>query len=360
MKQSFKIIIISIISSVIYLPGLQAQNILDLQGWTIGMGSSGIFNGNGPTGDNIREWGEGPDGKRAILWKGIPDGGSNEDGGWNTSPFPISHTDMYRFTVWIKKTNSLDGTTYFGCLNVSHLDGSNNGNPYFWNGKLPEINKWYLLVGYIHASNDASVINYGGVYDGTTGARVLTITDYKFIPGAVNSYHRAYLYYDPNVNDRQYFYAPRVDLVNGNEPTIATLLGSQAGAAELSYFPGKVGIKTPSPGDYELAVNGKIRAKEIKVEATPGTWPDYVFEDNYKILSLPDLEKYIRQNKHLPAMTPAKVMETEGVSLGEMNKKLLEKLEEVTLHLIDLDKKVRALEQENTKLKNKKGKSDEK
>ncbi|NQX41314.1 hypothetical protein HQN84_20860 [Pedobacter steynii] len=337
---------------MIYQPDLQAQNMLDLQGWVTGSGSSGVFNGNGLSTENIREWGEGPDGQRAVLWKAIPDGNVDPDGGWNVEFFPISHTNMYRFTVWIKKTNSLDGTTYFGCQNVRNLDGSNNDNPYFLARKLPEINKWYLLIGYIHASNDESLVNYGGVYDGTTGAKVGTATDFKFIPGAVNTNHRTYLFYDPNVNDRQFFYAPRVDLVNGNEPTIASLLGLQGASGDLAYFPGKVGIKTSVPGDYELAVKGKIHAQEIKVEG--GIWPDYVFEDDYKLLSLPDLEKYIKLNKHLPSMAPAKKMESDGVSLGETNRKLLEKLEEVTLHLINLDKKVSLLEKENAKLKKQK------
>ncbi|WP_342333034.1 hypothetical protein [Pedobacter sp. FW305-3-2-15-E-R2A2] len=352
MKYYFKLIIISFIISAVYLPKVHAQNILNLQGWAIGTGSSGIFGANGQESENLREWGEGPRGERAILWKASPDGNTDADGGWNSDVFPISNINMYRFAVWIKKTNSNTGNTYHGCSNVLNLDGTSNDNPYFWFGVLPELNKWYLLVGYVHASNDASVINYGGIYDGTTGTKVLGITDFKFSSTAVNANHRAYLYYDPNVSSRQFFYAPRVDLVNGNEPTIASLLGLQGVSGDLTYFPGKVGIKTSVPGDYELAVKGKIRAQEIKVEG--GIWPDYVFEDNYKLLSLPDLEKYIKLNKHLPSMAPAKKMESDGVSLGETNRKLLEKLEEVTLHLIDLDKKISLLEKENTKLKKEK------
>ncbi|TKC04716.1 hypothetical protein FA048_18695 [Pedobacter polaris] len=96
-----------------------------------------------------------------------------------------------------------------------------------------------------------------------------------------------------------------------------------------------VGIGTTTPKE-KLSVNGKIRAHEIKVETA--NWPDYVFEDDYKIASLTEIEKYIKQNKHLPEMPSAKEVEANGLQLGEMNKLLLKKVEELTLHLIQKDK----------------------
>ena len=96
---------------------LQAQNLLDLSDWTIGTGSAGVLSQNGSTSENTREWGTGPLINRVILWKASPDALSNADGGWATDQFAIDHTKMYRFSVWIKKTNSNAGTTYFGqCL----------------------------------------------------------------------------------------------------------------------------------------------------------------------------------------------------------------------------------------------------
>ncbi|TKC04717.1 hypothetical protein FA048_18700 [Pedobacter polaris] len=99
---------------------------------------------------------------------------------------------------------------------------------------------------------------------------------------------------------------------------------------------GNVGIGTATPNE-KLSVNGKIRAHEIKVETA--NWPDYVFEDDYNITSLTELEKYIKENKHLPEMPSAKEAEANGVELGEMNKLLLKKVEELTLLLIDQNKK---------------------
>lgn len=105
---------------------------------------------------------------------------------------------------------------------------------------------------------------------------------------------------------------------------------------------GNVGIGTATPNE-KLAVNGKIRAREIKVEPNPTTWPDYVFEADYKITSLTALEEYIKNNKHLPEMPTAKEVGTNGVELGEMNRLLLKKVEELTLHLIEKDKEVQKL-----------------
>ncbi|RWU09963.1 hypothetical protein [Pedobacter chitinilyticus] len=106
-----------------------------------------------------------------------------------------------------------------------------------------------------------------------------------------------------------------------------------------------VGIGTLTPKE-KLSVNGKIRAKEIKVELA--NWPDYVFEEGYQNQSLAEIEQFIKQNKHLPGVPTAKQVEQEGVELGEMNKVLLKKIEELTLHLIEKEKK---LDQFNTDLK---------
>ncbi|MNI11907.1 hypothetical protein D3C73_650680 [compost metagenome] len=131
--------------------------------------------------------------------------------------------------------------------------------------------------------------------------------------------------------------------MNGNEPTISSLLDNPVGAGDF-YFSGKVGIKTQTPGDYDLAVNGKIRSQEIKVE-TSG-WPDYVFEEDYKLLTLTETEKFIQKNGHLPEVPKASDVEANGISLGEMNKVLLKKIEELTLQVIQLNKTVQQQDEE--------------
>ncbi len=104
---------------------------------------------------------------------------------------------------------------------------------------------------------------------------------------------------------------------------------------------GKVGIGTETFGAERLAVNGSIRAKEVKVEATG--WPDFVFQKDYKIYSLADLDRYIKANKHLPGIPSAQEVKQNGIELGEMNKLLLQKVEELTLHLIEKDKTIEVM-----------------
>jgi len=99
----------------------------------------------------------------------------------------------------------------------------------------------------------------------------------------------------------------------------------------------------PAPG-YSLSVTGKMACEEIKVELATG-WPDYVFEEDHKMLSLEELEQSILKNKHLPNLPSAtEISLNKGFELGALNKKLLEKIEELTLYLIDANKKINNLQ----------------
>lgn len=95
--------------------------------------------------------------------------------------------------------------------------------------------------------------------------------------------------------------------------------------------------------DYRLAVDGKLVAKSLYVTA-PGTWADFVFDSTYTLTKLDELETYISVNGHLPNIPSAKEVEEKGFDVGEMNSKLLEKIEELTLHMIALNKKIELLQ----------------
>ncbi len=112
---------------------------------------------------------------------------------------------------------------------------------------------------------------------------------------------------------------------------------------------GNVGIGTNDPGAYKLAVNGKIHAQEVRVDLVG--WPDYVFEENYSLPTLHQVEQHIAEKGHLINIPSAKEVEKNGVQLGEMNKKLLEKIEELTLYAIAQEKKLKEQETINNQLK---------
>ena len=110
---------------------------------------------------------------------------------------------------------------------------------------------------------------------------------------------------------------------------------------------GNVGIGVTSPV-YKLEVCGTIRAKEVRVETG---WCDYVFEKDYKLRTVDELDKYINENKHLPGIASANEVETEGLKVGEMNKAMMEKIEELTLYIIQLSKDNKRLQEEVDALK---------
>lgn len=105
---------------------------------------------------------------------------------------------------------------------------------------------------------------------------------------------------------------------------------------------GNVGIGTTNPQTI-LAVNGNITCKEVEVTLTG--WSDYVFDEKYNLRSLEDVEHFIMTNGHLPDVPSAKEVESNGFKLGEMDATLLKKIEELTLHVIELNKRIKTLEE---------------
>ncbi|NVO08553.1 MAG: hypothetical protein HXX16_01195 [Bacteroidales bacterium] len=117
-------------------------------------------------------------------------------------------------------------------------------------------------------------------------------------------------------------------------------------AASLFFFhSGSVGIDTYNTQGYKLAVNGSILCEGVKVIAdVPNS--DYVFNNDYKLLNLPLLERFVKENNHLPEVPSAEEFKKNGYSVGEMDNLLLKKVEELTLYIIELNKKIEVLEKE--------------
>ena len=114
---------------------------------------------------------------------------------------------------------------------------------------------------------------------------------------------------------------------------------------------GTLGIgTTQKAAGYLVNIGGKLMAEEVRVQLR-AAWPDYVFEKGYKKLTLAELENYVAVNKHLPNIPSAKEIQKDGQQLGEVQRKMLEKIEELTLYIVEMNKRMETMEKENKSLK---------
>lgn len=193
--------------------------------------------------ENSRVSGTDPWGDTNIVWGTYASGDSNNDGGWNTSYYTIDRTKLYRFSVWVKRTSSTSGGTfYFGLYGngptfaIKRNDnGANEGNPY-WDcvGTSSFVQDvWYLVVGHVYpagttytgAHPDTGVYTIAG---GTTKNRNVNFcnigADVQWLPDNTSVAHRTYHFYCADNTTRLQFAYPRIDLCDGNQPSIGELL----------------------------------------------------------------------------------------------------------------------------------------
>ena len=155
------------------------------------------------------------------------------DGGWNTPTFSIDNSKLYRFSVWVKRNETNNGRFYLGCRGygsasgvLSRSNGNNYTNPYFYSnvtGITP--GRWELIVGHVWpaGSGTGSMHSESGRY--TVDGKYANIsTDFVWRPETTTSLHRSYLFYTTNTAQRQWWVYPRVDVVDGTEPSIQELL----------------------------------------------------------------------------------------------------------------------------------------
>ncbi|PHS20226.1 MAG: hypothetical protein COA86_02740 [Kangiella sp.] len=217
-----------------------SANLIDPREWVVGTtGSQGSFLRNGLADENSIVLDVGPHGITEPIWRcqsNIGDG-LGADGGWINDSLTSENYDptkTYRFSVWAKQSESV-GTVYLGCLACLTLADVVTTNPYFWNGDLPTNDKWYLIIGVLHGSSyTGSDLGISGVYDPSDGSRVIDATEFKS-DGSSTQRHRAYLYYSNSLTNVVQFSRPRVDEVNGNEPSLSDLMGRLATDGDTIY-----------------------------------------------------------------------------------------------------------------------------
>ena len=130
---------------------------------------------------------------------------------------------------------------------------------------------------------------------------------------------------------------------------IGTPTGSSNSTPSITFFDdGNVGIGRVNPG-YQLDVEGTIRACEVKVESN--SWCDYVFAPDYNLMPLEDVEQYVKNNRHLPGMPSEEEVTSGDLRLGDMQRKQMEKIEELTLYIIELQNQLERLRSENEELR---------
>jgi len=206
--------------------------LLNYINWDIGStGSQPEFYANGEGSENTIIIKKNPVGIDDVVWASLSnDSGSGADGGWNGASVSIDKNKTYRLSVWIRRENIGNGTTYYGCQGdtVWDLGTTNvNNNPYgivLGGGSFSNYSdEWLLFVFFIHdTSYSGSSSSLSGVYQ-TNGTRIYSGTDFKWTSSSTQSNLRTYLYYSTTTDERQYWYRPRFEEVT-NAPSIQELL----------------------------------------------------------------------------------------------------------------------------------------
>lgn len=139
-------------------------------------------------------------------------------------------------------------------------------------------------------------------------------------------------------------YSNQIVIGNINPTTTNNLMHLKSFSSNPNNTDNVLTIESPLKKLLLLNNQGLLQVREVKIDML--TWPDYVFDSKYDLMPLQKVEQYILLNKHLPNVPDAKKIEENGVNLGEMNKVLMEKIEELTLYLIQQNKRIEILEEE--------------
>jgi hypothetical protein len=211
--------------------------------WTAGSSSFSGYGANESTGtENLRLTDTDPFGNQSIVWQTQASGDGGADGGWNSDSISIDNTKLYRFSVWVRRTSSTGGGTFYfgtaGGAECPYALGTSSPmcNPY-WNcsntGGLTQ-NQWYLVVGHIFPNSYTSTDGHPDTgFWTTSGSKAFGINqcnisggDLKWGVSSNSTYHRTYHYYCGDSTTRLQFFRPRIDICDGTQPTVTALLNN--------------------------------------------------------------------------------------------------------------------------------------
>lgn len=230
---------------------------------TLGTGSIGMFTAYGV---NERMLDYNPYGQLDYVWRGTA-AGEYPDGGWLTEPtqVPINSSKKYRFTTWIKNIDLTAGTLYFGCGNKRVADlatSTTQANPYFTSASASEYKQygWTLWVYYIlpYDTTQTTKETSSGIYK-SNGSKVYAGgSDYKWLQTTIGAEQKILLV-DGNEGSHAEWYRPRIEICDGSEPSIETLLKCAEHVPMYSIGKSTVGIANISKSNKIIATKFKER-----------------------------------------------------------------------------------------------------
>lgn len=200
-------------------------------------GASTGYGANGSTTEQIRTViTDDPWGGKSTVWRTLPDDVSGADGGWNTSYYSIDTNKLYRWSVWVRRYTTGTGGTFYMGMNPAPIRNDINAlqsNPYFTYTAQSALtlNQWYLVVGHCFPESYTDGIRHpdSGWYE--NGSKIadksygnVGTKDVRWNPGTTTALHRTYHYYTTNPASGLEFAYPRLDLCDGNQPSIQQLM----------------------------------------------------------------------------------------------------------------------------------------
>ena len=239
---------------------------------------------------------------------------------------------------------ALFSETQYGLLFEAPLDASGNRLPITFKWRDNAFEDWVFRIGnegfYIHSANKITDSN----------GNLQVATNLPFAKDAGGQITFGGIYKDNGARAGWACIAGRKENNISGDGSSYLLFGTADNTTTITErmridSEGRVGIGTNNPQNT-LDVNGTIHAREVKINLTG--WPDFVFEPSYQLKSLTDVEEYIKINGHLEHIPSTQQVEENGINLGEMQVRLLQKIEELTLYTIEQNKKI---EQQNQELK---------